>query len=95
MALLVSAHLLENSKPFLEEVGHHGLACHSGSQGMLNSPPVHQGAAASSCWQERVGKACTAAGCSQGRADASAGCVQQPPAGADWLRWFNHPVVTS
>lgn len=85
MALLVSA---QQEWPRLSQLWQHG-------QRMLNSPLVHQGAAASSCWQERMGKFCIAAACSQSRADASGSCVQQPPPAADLLTWFKHPVLTS
>lgn len=105
IALLVSAQLLENRKPFLEAAGNNGLACRSCSimakectarEAELPSCPSGSccQVVAKACWQERVGKVCTAAACSQSRANASAGCVQPPPPVANLLKWFNHPILT-
>lgn len=37
-------------------------------------------------WQERVGKACAAAACSQDRVNVSVGCVQHPSPVANLLK---------
>lgn len=44
-------------------------------------------------WRERVGKACAATACSQGRANAYVDCVQHPSPVANLLKYFNHPVL--